>query len=118
MNHLRFVVVAAVVCAPGIAHADLSELKWATEGYFRTRTVYLTNLAPQDRDVWSAYRGPDGDEIVVPDIRRTSYITSRLRVMPTLSYAKLAKLQFQIDAFDDVLWGDNNGKIQQGLSTH
>jgi hypothetical protein len=92
---------------PRPAHADLKELKWATEGYFRTRTIYLTNLAPQPRRVTEYL--PTGDDIVVPDIRRTSYIMSRLRVMPTLSYAKVAKLQFQVDALDDVLWGDNNG---------
>jgi len=101
------VVVGATLVAPSAAHADLKELKWATEGYFRTRTVYLTNLAPQDRRV--ATYVPTGDDIVIPDIRRTSYIMSRLRVMPTLSYAKVAKLQFQVDALDDVLWGDNNG---------
>src|SRR5687768_8384630 len=106
MKHSRLLLVAAMVAVPGVAHADLSELKWATEGYFRTRTVYLTNLAPEPREVLPYL---DGEEVVYPDIRRTSYITSRLRVMPTLSYAKLAKLQIQIDAFDDVLWGDNNG---------
>ncbi|MCA9680463.1 MAG: hypothetical protein H6708_29780 [Kofleriaceae bacterium] len=92
---------------PRTARADLGELKWATEGYFRTRTVYLTNLAPQPRTVAAPY-GP-GREIVMPDIRHTSYIDSRLRIMPTLSYAKLASMHFQIDAMDDVLWGDNNG---------
>lgn len=107
MKHLRLLVVAAILAVPGAAHADLSELKWATEGYFRTRTVFLTNLAPQDR-VTTTYV-PTGDEIVIPDIRRTSYIMSRFRMMPTLSYAKLAKLQVQVDALDDVLWGDNNG---------
>jgi hypothetical protein len=109
MKHLflPLVVGAALLAVPGAAHADLSELKWATEGYFRTRTVYLTNLAPQDRRV--ATYVPTGEQVVIPDIRRTSYITSRMRVMPTLSYAKLAKLQMQVDALDDVLWGDNNG---------
>ena len=106
MKNTRLLLVAALVAAPGVAHADLNELKWATEGYFRTRTVYLTNLAPQDRQEFG-YLG--GETVVYPDIRNTSYITSRLRVMPTLSYAKLAKLIVQVDALDDVLWGDNNG---------
>ncbi len=101
------VATLAMLAAPSLARADIGELKWATEGYFRTRTVYLTNLAPQDRVV-SIY-APTGDEIVIPDIRRTSYITSRMRLMPTLSYEKIAKFQMQVDALDDVLWGDNNG---------
>ena len=101
------VLGGTVLALPRTAHADLKELKWATEGYFRTRTIYLTNLAPQDRRV--ALYPPTGDDVVIPDIRRTSYIMSRLRVMPTLSYAKVAKLMFQVDALDDVLWGDNNG---------
>ncbi len=102
-----FVVGSWLLANPGTARADLSELKWATEGYMRTRTVLLTNLAPEER-VTRIY-APTGDEVVVPDIRHTSYITSRMRIMPTLSYAKVAKFQFQLDAVDDVLWGDNNG---------
>ena len=101
-------IVTICATAPSTpARADLTELKWATEGYFRTRTVTLTNLAPMPRDTT---RYPlTGEELVIPDVRRTSYINSRLRIMPTLSYAKLAKVQVQVDAFDDVLWGDNNG---------
>ena len=98
---------AVALAAPAPAHADLSELKWATEGYFRTRTVLLTNLAPQPRQT-SVYP-PTGEAIVIPDIRKTSYITSRFRLMPSLSYEKLARLNLQIDGLDDILWGDNNG---------
>ena len=98
-------VAAAVAAGPRSASAQLRELKWSAEGYLRTRTVMLTNLAPQDRWVSSF----QGEEIVIPDIRNTSYIVSRLRIMPTLAFEKLAKLQFQLDALDDVLWGDNNG---------
>jgi hypothetical protein len=103
----------AALCGLGLttlaapAHADLIELKWASEGYFRTRTVQLTNLAPQPRVV--ASYTPTGDQIVFPDIRNTSYIVSRLRLMPSLQFGKLARLNLQIDALDDVLWGDNNG---------
>jgi hypothetical protein len=110
--------LGAAIAAPD-ANADIGELKWATEGYFRTRTVYLTNLAPEDR--YTLNYIPTGDQVVVPDIRKTSYITSRLRVMPTLSYAvpgsktTLAKVQMQVDALDDVLWGDNNGVASSPL---
>lgn len=106
---------AAVVLALGAlypsgdARADLTELKWATEGYFRTRTVLLTNLAPQPRQVVAYPPSPTDEELVIPDIRRTSYIVSRFRMMPSLVYGKLARLNLEIDALDDVLWGDNNG---------
>ena len=101
-------IAAAVTLVPaGAARADLTELKWASEGYFRTRTVLLTNLAPQDRRT-TTYP-VTGEQLVIPDIRRTSYITSRFRLMPSLSYAKLARLTVQLDGLDDVLWGDNNG---------
>lgn len=107
-RHLVSVAAAALaLTTAGTAHAQLVELKWATEGYFRTRTVTLTNLAPQPRRT-SVYP-PNGETIVIPDIRRTSYIVSRFRMMPSLSYGKVARLNLQIDALDDVLWGDNNG---------
>lgn len=106
-------LLPAAACGLGLAslaapaHADLTELKWASEGYFRTRTVLLTNLAPQPRRVQSYT--PTQESIVVPDIRNTSYIMSRLRLMPSLQFGKTARLNLQIDALDDVLWGDNNG---------
>ncbi len=100
-------LVIAILAGSAPARADLMELKWSSEGYFRTRTVFLTNLAPQDRTELTY--PVNNQTIVIPDIRRTSYITSRLRLMPTLSYEKLASLHLQIDAIDDVLWGDNNG---------
>ncbi len=110
MRHLQAAASVAVlgsllVAAP--ARAGIMELKWSTEGYFRTRTVFLTNLAPEDRR--SVDYPLSSDKVVLPEIRRTSYIVSRLRLMPTLSYGKLASLHMQIDALDDVLWGDNNG---------
>lgn len=91
------------------AQADLMELKWTTEGYFRTRTVLLNNLAPQPDDFYNLIYPVNSEPIKIPEIRHTSYITSRLRIMPTLKFEKVASLHFQIDALDDVLWGDNNG---------
>jgi len=98
--------LAAAMAAPSPARADVTELKWATEGYFRTRTVLLTNLAPVDRQTLTL---SNGESLVMPDIRNTSYVMSRFRIMPSLAYGKLAKVQVQLDGMDDVLWGDNNG---------
>jgi len=108
-RHLAAAAVTALVtlATSQPARADLTELKWATEGYFRTRTVMLTNLAPQPRRT-QPY-APTGEQLVIPDIRRTSYIISRFRIMPSLVYAKVARLNLQFDGIDDSLWGDNNG---------
>ncbi len=100
-------LAATQLVSIGMARADLVELNWATEGYFRTRTVLLTNLAPMPRTS-VPYAPTPGETLVIPDIRRTSYIVSRLRLMPSLVYGKVARLNMQIDAMDDVLWGDNN----------
>ncbi len=104
---LAAIASLAILAPSRAARADLTELKWATEGYFRTRTVLLTNLAPQPR---RTFQYPvNGEELVVPDIRKTSYIMSRFRIMPSLIYGKVARLNLEIDGNDDVLWGDNNG---------
>lgn len=95
------------------AMADASEITWASEGYFRTRTVKLTNLAPEDRQEMMYL--PAGETVVVPEIRKTSYIMSRFRLMPSVSYGKIAKFSMQMDGIDDVLWGDNNGVASSPL---
>lgn len=119
MKRLHCVVAAVAIAAtfitltPNQAQAQVMELQWATEGYFRSRAVTLTNLAPEDRTL-TTYP-INGEQLVIPEIRHTSYITNRLRIMPTIAFGskgdgpKLARLKMQIDALDDVLWGDNNG---------
>jgi hypothetical protein len=99
--------LAAVLCAGGAARADLLELRWATAGVYRSRAVALTNLARQDRQ--TLVYAPTGETIVIPEIRRTSYIAHHLRLVPELRVGDRARLTLQIDALDDVLWGDNNG---------
>ncbi|HTE54375.1 MAG TPA: hypothetical protein VK698_26150 [Kofleriaceae bacterium] len=101
--------LAAALCSAGggAARADLLELRWASTGYYRSRAVALTNLARQDRR--TLVYAPTGQTIVVPEIRRTSYIAHRLRLVPELRYGDRARLTVQVDALDDVVWGDNNG---------
>jgi hypothetical protein len=114
MQRLKL-ATCAVAVATGLlafsapAGADLMELKWTTEGYYRARSVFLTNLAPQPNDFYTLTYPVNSEPIKIPEIRRTSYLTHRLRIMPSLSYEKLASLHFQVDAIDDVLLGDNNG---------
>ena len=106
-RQLLAAAAAALVlaAAPPPARAQL-ELKWALEGYYRTRATSLSNLAPEPRKTIT--NAVTGEPIVMPDIRSTSYLTQRLRVSPSLAYGNVAKLYLQVDALDDVLYGDNN----------
>lgn len=99
--------LAATGVSIGAARADLLELRWASTGYYRSRAVFLTNLARQDRRTL-AY-APRGEAVVLPEIKRTSYLAHRLRLVPELRAGDRARLTVQIDALDDVLWGENNG---------
>ncbi|MFT7520290.1 MAG: hypothetical protein ACI9MC_002435 [Kiritimatiellia bacterium] len=65
------------------------EFKVEMEGLFRTRGYVFGKLfADQDRDA--------------------RYMDMRLRLRPTFNYKDLAKAKFQVDALEDVVWGDNN----------
>ena len=90
----------------GVAAADM-ELKWAAEGYYRTRGVFLTNLAAAD-SVSLPYP-VNSEDFTIPEIRRTSYLYHSLRLMPKVSYGDVVALRAQVDGFRDTLWGDNNG---------
>ncbi|MBT8494111.1 MAG: hypothetical protein KJO07_13735 [Deltaproteobacteria bacterium] len=106
MIRRSLVVGALLLAVPSTVSADV-ELKWAAEGFYRTRGVFLTNMAAAD-----ATRLPypvNGEDFVIPEIRRTSYLAHSLRVMPRVSLGDLVTLHAQIDGFRDVLWGDNNG---------
>jgi hypothetical protein len=117
MRKIAVLAAALVLSQAGEAAAQL-KLSWDVEGYYRTRGVLLSNLAAEPRVVINT---PMGDELVLPEIRRTSYITQRLRLNPTLTLyypdekggisrtaPPIAKLYMEINAFDDVLFGDNN----------
>ncbi len=113
MRSNLFSVALLTVAVTGIgfiaqreAQADTPKLTWDSSGYFRTRAVALTNLAPVDA---STFVLPGGEPYDIPEINRTSYMMSRLRITPRLSWEDMATLHFQIDALDDVIWGDNNG---------
>src|SRR5438067_7755487 len=99
--------VLSLVCVDRVASAQSLKLEWNVEGYYRTRTVTISNLAPEPRH--SVSDPVSGDPIVMPDIRSTSYIIQRLRLSPTVKMGKIAALHMELNAFDDVLWGDNNG---------
>jgi hypothetical protein len=97
-------LVALCVAAPA-AHAQL-KLEWGVEGYYRTRAVSVSNLAHEPR--FEGTHPFTGAPYVRPDITSTTYITQRLRLSPQLRLENIAKLNIEITALDDILYGDNN----------
>lgn len=72
---------------------DKDDLKVDLEGYYRTRGYVYPRLN-------------EGQE------RHARVMDMRLRLRPIISYKKTARVIFQVDAFDDVVWGDNAGIAQ------
>lgn len=72
---------------------DDEDLKFGIEGYYRTRGYVYPRL----------FEGAE---------RHARHMDMRLRLRPIIEYKGLARVIFQVDAFDDVVWGDNAGLAQ------
>jgi hypothetical protein len=72
---------------------EKDEFKVDLEGYYRTRGYIYPSLNAAAE-------------------RQARYMDMRLRLRPVLDYKGLAKVIFQVDALDDVVWGDNAGIAQ------
>jgi hypothetical protein len=72
---------------------EKEDVKVDLEGYYRTR----------------GYVYPRLNEGQARDAR---FMDMRLRLRPIIDYKGLARVVFQVDAFDDVVWGDNAGLAQ------
>jgi hypothetical protein len=71
-------------------------LSFDLEGYYRLRAHSFVKLfADQDR--------------------HARFMTHRLRLRPVLDYKGLAKLVMQVDALDNVVWGDNESLASTAL---
>ncbi|MEC8194401.1 MAG: hypothetical protein VX127_16815 [Myxococcota bacterium] len=94
-------LLAALFCAFGIGTAsaaeDESTIDFDMEGYYRTRGYVFKELfaAPMS--------GPGGGT----PAQTGRYMTQRLRLQPSFSFEKRAKLTMMADVMDDVVWGDN-----------
>ena len=94
--------VALQVAAPAAAAAEAddvlaSDLRLELHGYFRTRVHSIHEILPSE------------------GLTTLDYVTQRLRIEPALVYGPnrdkpIAALRLQIDALDDVVWGDNAGR--------
>ena len=107
--------------AAGAKAAGSWNLRWGLEGYYRNRTVYLTNLANEELPPIE-FDPAGGRSIFFPKIENTSYMMHRARLTPSLSlyspvdsFKPAARLYAQIDVFDDVIWGDNNARSSAPL---
>jgi hypothetical protein len=85
--------LAALFPAAALAQEDDGgELKVELEGFYRARLYHFTNL----------YTPADGDP---RDHAR--YATHKLQLRPAISYDSRAKFIFEVNALDQVVWGDN-----------
>ncbi len=95
--------VAALTAALDAQRQDLAQTKlkllaekdlvFDLEGYYRTRAYVFNHLFQSQGE---------GD-----DYRDARFMAHRLRLQPNVKYKDLAKFFMQIDAIDDVVWGDN-----------
>ncbi len=95
MRKLIALGLALLTFAPGSARAqedDGGDLNVDLEGFYRARLYHFTNLYT-----------PTGDD--VRDHAR--YATHKLQLRPIISYDSRAKFIFEVNALDQVVWGDN-----------
>ncbi len=102
--------------APSSSKLGTWSLGWGLEGYYRNRTVHLTNLANEVLAPIN-FDPATGRQITFPKIKSTSYMMHRARLTPSLSLygpqdkeKSLVRLYAEIDVINDVLWGDNNAR--------
>jgi hypothetical protein len=112
MRDLRFlgglcalIAVTMLLNRGNVAQAQL-KLEWGVEGYYRTRGVWLTNLASEPR--YQVQHPVLDVPITMPEIRDTSYLVQRVRISPHVSLESIARLNLELTGFDNVVWGDNN----------
>ena len=93
--------LAALFCAFGIGTASASEdestLDFDMEGYYRTRGYVFKDL----------FAAPMSGPGAGTPAQTGRYMTQRLRLQPSFSFEKRAKLTMMADVMDDVVWGDN-----------
>jgi hypothetical protein len=106
---IRTAALAVVALGSGPARADEPQraggaledpLRLDLHGYFRARYFSLHGIFDD---------GPGGH---TQDLTRAEFMTQRLRLEPSIAYgpdadAPIGAVRFQIDALDDVVWGDN-----------
>jgi hypothetical protein len=88
-----------------LAAIPKKDLEFDLEGYYRVR-AYMFNHTFAGQTT-----GPDDD----PDYQDARIMLHRLRLQPKITYKQLAKFYFQVDALDDVAWGDNQSLASTSL---
>jgi hypothetical protein len=99
MHRLLWLLVALALAWPAPGHAKL-ELKLDLSGYFRVRAVRSGN-------VFDTTVLPNTAVAATPQ-KSTDYLYQRVRLTPRISLGDVATLHVQIDALNNVVWGDND----------
>jgi hypothetical protein len=106
MRRLLWLLAALVLAWPAFGHAKL-ELKLDVEGYYRARWVHVGNVF--DTTVLPNTICLPGNPCVnVTPQKSTDYLVHRVRVTPKITLGDVATLHVQVDALNNMLWGDND----------
>ena len=100
MRALLRLFLVGLVLWPALATAKL-DLKLDLEGYYRARWVHVGN-------VFDTEFMPNTSGVTVTPQKSTDFLVHRVRVIPKISLGDVITLNVQIDALNNVVWGDND----------
>jgi hypothetical protein len=100
MRRSLWLLAALLFAWPALGHAKL-DLKLDVEGYYRARWVHVGN-------VFDTEFMPNTSGVPVTPQKSTDFLVHRVRVIPKLSIGDLVTLNVQVDALNNVVWGDND----------
>jgi hypothetical protein len=100
MRALPRLLLLLALAWPALASAKL-ELRFDLEGYYRARWVHVGNAF--DTQVM-----PNTANVVVTPQKRADFLVQRVRLVPALALADFVTLRVQVDALNNVVWGDND----------
>ncbi|MBI5479714.1 MAG: hypothetical protein HY906_12700 [Deltaproteobacteria bacterium] len=100
MRRFLWLLAALLLAWPAPGQAKL-ELKLDLEGYYRARWVHVGN-------VFDTEFMPNTSGVPVTPQKSTDFLVHRVRVVPKLSLGDVASLYVQVDALNNVVWGDND----------
>jgi hypothetical protein len=101
-----WLLLLGLVLWPALGHAKL-DLSFDLDGYYRARWVHVGNVF--DTTVMPNTICLPGSLCVnVTPQKSTDFLIHRLRLIPKLSLDDLVSLYVQVDALNNVIWGDND----------
>lgn len=102
----RLLLLATLIAWPALGHAKPG-LSFDLDGYYRARWVHLGNVF--DTTVMPNTTCVPGSPCVnVTPQKSADFFVHRVRLVPKLALDDVAALYVQIDALNNVVWGDND----------